>query len=106
MAWTLQDANIELHCHPFMGNKPNLLVEVIEAMDERKINIAAFSDLYENIFPSVLAKAEDLYEEVKSDEKGVILPGKKLFYVAENTAQQKDFIFLLLVMNQIYQKKV
>ncbi|RLJ00904.1 MAG: hypothetical protein DRP08_06150, partial [Candidatus Aenigmatarchaeota archaeon] len=68
--------NIELHLHPFLGKKNNI-EDVIEAMDDTKLDIVAIEALDHTLHNQVIEEIKSKYPEAYSDDYGTMLPDGK-----------------------------
>ena len=64
-------ANIELHVHPFLEN--NSIVDVVEAMSQRELDVLALESLDASLYPKVVEEMKKHYSSLRIDDAGVTL---------------------------------
>ena len=93
-------AQIELHVHPFLGK--NTIVDVVQAMGNRNLDILALESLDDSLYPSVLEETRKTYPESISDNAGIRLPNGKYFLNAReyNTREHLHVLTVGYSMDQ------
>ena len=80
-------ADIELHVHPFLGN--NSVSDVVEAMEDRGLNVLALEILDDTVYPFVQEQVGRVYPGAMQDAKGIRLPnGKYLLNAIEYNTRE------------------
>ena len=67
----INNANIELHVHPFLGR--NELFDVVQAMEKTKLDVVAMESLDVSLFPFVVEEAKKFSSHILIDDAGLRL---------------------------------
>lgn len=70
-------AHIELHVHPFLGR--NTIIDVVQAMERRSLEVLAMESLDASLFPFVVEETKKAYPTAVGDNSGIKLPNGRYF---------------------------
>lgn len=96
MAVQIENANIDVHVHPFL--EWNRIEDVIKAMTRKGLDIVALSSLDATLYPFVREKVLEVYgfDTIIIDEKGIILPNDKIVLNAREYNTLEDLHLLTI----------
>ncbi len=91
-----QDANIDVHVHPFVREGWNRLEDVIAQMDKSQLDIVALESYNNSLFPYVLDELERIYpcQNLVKDSYGAVLPDGKVILSAKEYNTKENFHIL------------
>lgn len=90
----MKQKNIDLHVHPFLGR--NSLKDVVEAMDERRLDVLGLESLDSSLYPYVVNEAKKICPQPIFDSSGVRLPtGKYLLNAREYNTKERFHIITI-----------
>ena len=70
-------AHIELHVHPFLGS--NTISDVVQAMEERQLDVLAMESLDCSLFQHVAERTKGYFPTSVCDNSGIRLPNGRYF---------------------------
>lgn len=73
-------AEIEFHLHPFI--EKNSIIDIVQAMDSRNLDILAMESLDNSLFSFILEKTKEIYPGIIYDQSGIRLSNGKYFLKA------------------------